>query len=72
MRYADEDRVYLQSLHATMACALVEGTSLYDVEVELVGRGIAASCTCPYAEDGTWWQSPAPHHRQPRRPDARG
>lgn len=54
VRYAREDRVYLQSLQATTARALVEGTYLYDVQVELVGRGIAASCTCPFAEDGTW------------------
>src|SRR5699024_1479919 len=37
---------------STGAAAIVTGTSDYDVQIETAQRGIAATCSCPFAEDG--------------------
>lgn len=51
-RYAASGRVHLLVHGPDGAEAVVTGTREYDVEIETTTRGIAASCTCPFAEDG--------------------
>lgn len=51
-RYAREGRIRLLGHDSTGAAAIVTGTSDYDVQIETAQRGIAATCSCPFAEDG--------------------
>ena len=51
-RYAGEGRVRLLGHDLTGAAAIVTGTNDYDVQIETAKRGIAATCSCPFAEDG--------------------
>ena len=51
-RYAAEGRVHMRRHDATGADAEVDGSETYEVEVEAAERGVAGSCSCPFAEDG--------------------
>lgn len=51
-RYAEQGRVRLQHHGPTGAEAVVAGSENYLVEIEAADRGLAGSCTCPFAEDG--------------------
>ncbi|MDN5685360.1 MAG: SWIM zinc finger family protein [Brachybacterium sp.] len=51
-RYAAEGRVHLRSHDEVSAQAEVAGSEVYEVEIEAAERGLAADCTCPFADDG--------------------
>lgn len=51
-RYSAEGRVRLRHHGPTVAEAVVTGSEDYVVEIETARRGLAGSCTCPFAEDG--------------------
>ena len=51
-QYVTDGRVHLRRHDGTSVDADVVGSETYEVEIEAVGRGISAGCTCPFAEDG--------------------
>jgi uncharacterized Zn finger protein len=51
-RYALEGRVHLLDHDSVGVAAVVSGTSEYDVQIETGARGIAATCSCPFAAEG--------------------
>lgn len=51
-RYAAEGRVHLRRHDGSGAEAEVDGSETYEVEVEAAERGVAGSCSCPFAEEG--------------------
>lgn len=51
-RYAAEGRVHLRRHDDVSVEADVAGSEVYEVEIEAADRGLAADCTCPFAEDG--------------------
>jgi superfamily II DNA or RNA helicase len=51
LHYAQSGRVELGDANHAWLSAVVEGSEPYDVELELRGATIAASCTCPYFVD---------------------
>jgi superfamily II DNA or RNA helicase len=51
VQYATTRRVTLGDANHAWLSAVVRGSERYDVELELRGTSVAASCTCPYFAD---------------------